>query len=123
MPKRMLIVTRFVTEYYMEGHRFVHDNIIISLHRPLQEPGARSLSTEPKAVLPAFDALQPLDGSYLLEAKIRVQDIEKAAVVKAGVDELNAFKAQMKGCVELFAPERLHLDTRVKYKPGQTPAR
>lgn len=112
-----------MTEYYNDGHRFVHDNIVISIWRPLQEPGARSLLTEPKAVLPAFDILQPLDGSYLIEAKIRIQEIEKAVVVKAATDELNAFKASMKGCVELFAPERLSLDTRVKYKPGQTVAR
>jgi mediator of RNA polymerase II transcription subunit 18 len=70
-------------------------------------------------VLPSLDALKPLDpsGSYILEAKIRVQDLNNAAVSEAGVKELNGFREQMKGCVELHAPERLALDTRVRYQP------
>jgi len=110
---------RYVTEYYTEGHRFVHDNDIITLSRMLQEPGARNVETSPRAVLPTFGALKPLDpsGSYLLEAKIRVQDLKSAAVSDKAVKELNNFKEQMKGCVELRAPERLSLDTRVKYQP------
>lgn len=115
-----LTTHRFISEYYVEGHRFVHENIVIFLHRILHEPGVRSLETSPKPVLPSFSALQPLDpsGAYILEAKIRVQDLNNTVVSDAGVEELNRFKTQMKGCVELVAPERLLLDTRVKYKPN-----
>lgn len=125
-PPTTILLTprRFVSEYYIEGHRFVHENVAIFLHRVLHEPGVRSLETTPKSTLPGFDALQPLDpsGAYILEAKIRVQDVNNTAVSDAGVEELNRFKTQMKGCVELAAPERLLLDTRVKWKPNAGPA-
>jgi mediator of RNA polymerase II transcription subunit 18 len=89
----------FVTEYYIEGHRLVHGNVILFLHRVLHEPGVRSVEEAPKTSLPPFDSLQLLDlsGAYILEAKVCVQDF--------------------RGCVELALPERLALDTRVKYKP------
>ncbi|KAH6639530.1 mediator complex, subunit Med18 [Boeremia exigua] len=109
----------FVTEYYIEGHRFVHRNVVIFLHRVLHEPGVRNLQTEPKVKPPAFEALQLLDqsGTYILEAKVRVQDFKDASVLESGVGELKAFQTSMKGCVELSLPDRLTMDTRVKYKP------
>ncbi|KAF1928601.1 uncharacterized protein M421DRAFT_62223 [Didymella exigua CBS 183.55] len=113
---------RFVTEYYVEGHRFVHGNVVIFLHRILHEPAVRNLQTRPKVNPPAFDALQLLDqsGTYVLEAKVRVQDFKDASVLELGVNELKAFQTSMGGCVELSLPDRLTMDTRVKYKlaPG-----
>lgn len=108
----------------MEGHYYVHGNVIISLHRVLQEPGVRSLETAPKVELPAFSALKPLDpsGAYVLEAKVRVQDFGNTIVLEAAIRELKAFQTQMEGCVELVLPDRLGLDTRVKYKPPQAHA-
>ncbi|KAF2833829.1 hypothetical protein CC86DRAFT_339421 [Ophiobolus disseminans] len=115
---------RFVTEYYVEGHRFVHGNVIAYLHRVLHEPGVRSLEEAPKTSLPSFSSLQLLDlsGAYMLEAKVRVQDFKEAAVLESGVNELKEFQKQMKGCVELGLPDRLSLDTRVKYKPQHAAA-
>lgn len=51
---------------------------------------------------------------------MRVQDFKDASVLEAGVHELKAFQTSMKGCVELSLPDRLTMDTRVKYKlaPG-----
>jgi mediator of RNA polymerase II transcription subunit 18 len=78
----------------------------------------RSLEQAPKTALPAFSALQLLDmsGAYILEAKVRVQDFKDASILESGVDELKEFQKQMMGCVELSLPDRLSLDTRVKYK-------
>jgi mediator of RNA polymerase II transcription subunit 18, fungi type len=114
---------RFVSEYYTEGHRFVHENVVLYLHQILHEPGVRSLETSPKPVPPAFDQLKPLDpsGAYILEAKIRVQDLNNTVVSEKAVAEMNKFRASMKGCVEMSAPERLWLDTRVKHKPKPLP--
>jgi mediator of RNA polymerase II transcription subunit 18 len=114
----------FVTEYYIEGHRFVHGNVIIFLHRVLHEPGVRNIEEAPKTDLPSFASLQLLDisGAYILEAKVRVQDFKNATVLEGGVNELKEFQKQMKGCVELGLPDRLSLDTRVKYKPPQAAA-
>lgn len=91
---------------------------MIFLHRVLHEPGVRNLQTEPKAVPPAFEALELLDqsGTYILEAKVRVQDFKEASVLESGVNELKAFQTSMRGCVELSLPDRLAMDTRVKYK-------
>ncbi|KAF2737367.1 hypothetical protein EJ04DRAFT_542036 [Polyplosphaeria fusca] len=109
---------RFVSEYYQEGHRFVHENVVILLHRVLCEPHVPSPEPSPKVTMPTFNALQPREpsGAYILETKIRVQDLNNPNVLDAGVDELKRFKTQMKGCVELSCPDRLQLDTRVKYK-------
>ncbi|KAF2692286.1 hypothetical protein K458DRAFT_286095 [Lentithecium fluviatile CBS 122367] len=114
---------QFVSEYYIEGHRFVHGNVVIFLYRLLHEPGVRSLETAPKVDLPAFSALQPFDpsGAYMLEAKVRVQDLNTPAVLENGVGQLKAFRQQMKGCVELELPDRLAMDTRVKYNAREAP--
>ncbi|KAI8934016.1 hypothetical protein NX059_008784 [Plenodomus lindquistii] len=115
---------QFITEYYVEGHRFVHGNVVIYLHRVLHEPGVRSVQDAPKVTLPSYAGLSLLDpsGVYVLEAKVRVQDFHNSSVLESGVSELKKFQTQMKGCVELFVPDRLTLDPRVKYKPPQAPA-
>lgn len=97
----------------------MYHNVIIFLHRILHEPGVRSLQEAPKVKPPAFEALQLLDqsGTYILEAKVRVQDFKDASVLETAVSELKAFQTSMKGCVELSLPDRLTMDTRVKYKP------
>lgn len=109
-----------MTEYYVEGHRYVHGNVVIFLHRVLHEPGVRNIEEAPKVNLPSFAGLELLDpsGGYMLEAKVRVQDFNNASVLENGVSELKKFQAQMKGCVALSLPDRLQLDTRVKYKPA-----
>jgi mediator of RNA polymerase II transcription subunit 18, fungi type len=68
--------------------------------------------------MPDFKSLKPIDpsGSYVLEAKIRVQDLNTPNIVDSGVQELKRFKNQLKGCVDLNVPDRLKLDTRIKYK-------
>jgi mediator of RNA polymerase II transcription subunit 18 len=115
---------RFVTEYYVEGYRFIYNNVVVFLHRVLHEPGVRSVETAPKTALPSFAALELLDpsGAYIFEAKVRIQDFKDATTLESGVNELREFQQQMKGCVELSLPDRLSLDTRVKYKPPQAPA-
>lgn len=94
---------------------------MISLHRVLHQPGIRSLQEAPKAKLPSFASLELLDpsGAYILEAKVRVQDVRDSNLLDIGADELLAFQKEMKGCVELSIPDRLSLDTRVRYKPPQ----
>jgi mediator of RNA polymerase II transcription subunit 18 len=114
----------FVTEYYVEGHRFILGNVVIFLHRILHEPGVRSVEDAPRTKLPSFAALQLLDlsGAYILEAKVRVQDFKEATILESGVNELKDFQKQMRGCVELSLPDRLSLDTRVKYRPPHAAA-
>jgi mediator of RNA polymerase II transcription subunit 18 len=63
-----------------------------------------------------------MSGAYILEAKVRVQDFKDASILESGVNELKDFQKQMMGCVELSLPDRLSLDTRVKYKPPHAAA-
>ncbi|EUC31392.1 hypothetical protein COCVIDRAFT_31075 [Bipolaris victoriae FI3] len=115
---------QFVTEYYVEGYRFVHGNVVIFMHRILHEPGARSIQKAPKVTLPTWTGLHLLDpsGAYVLNATVQIEDFNNAAVLEAGVNELKRFQTQMKGCVNLFLPDRLSQDPRVKYKPPPAPA-
>lgn len=46
-----------------------------------------------------------------------MQDFKDAAVLERGVSELKKFQKDMRGCVELTLPDRLTMDTRVKYRP------
>jgi mediator of RNA polymerase II transcription subunit 18 len=114
-----LINGRFVTEYYTEGHEFVNDNVVVHFYRILHEPGVRALESTPKRTLPSLDALKPFDpsGAYIVDTTLRILDLNDSVMAQAGVDEMNRFRAQLKGCVELKALERIRLDTRVKYVP------
>lgn len=118
---------RFIKEYYVEGYRYTLGNVVIFLHRilhDLSEPGFRCVAGAPKVELPTFAELRLLDksGTYLLEAKVRVQEFNNTAVLEGGVNELKAFQAQMKGCVDLSLADRLAMDTRVKYRAPQSVA-
>lgn len=73
-------------------------------------------STTPATSLPSLDSLKPLDasGAFVLEARIRIEDRTKPSLVSAATDELGSFRDLMKGSVDMKAPDRLALDTRVR---------
>jgi mediator of RNA polymerase II transcription subunit 18 len=52
---------------------------------------------------------------------VRVKDRFNPTVLDSGVRELLGFQQRMKGCVELALPDRLSLDTRVKYEAPPPP--
>jgi mediator of RNA polymerase II transcription subunit 18 len=107
----------------MDGWRFVHGNVVIFLHRILHQPGLRDVQKAPQATLATWSDLKLFDpsGAFMLNAMVRIEDFEDAALLDAAVDELKQFQAQMKGCVNMDLPDRLMLDTRVKYKPPPAP--
>jgi mediator of RNA polymerase II transcription subunit 18 len=114
-------------EFYIEGHRYVLENVNIFLFRILHdlvEPDLHSPVDTPRVNIPAFDTLKLLDpsGAYTLDARVRVLDFNDSAVLESGVKELIAFQTQMDGCVELAIPDRNEMDTRVKYRPPHAPA-
>lgn len=99
-----------------EGDRFIHQNIILSLHRLLPAPASGGSQGSPPKEAPQLDTLKPLDPSnaYVLQASIRIQEGSKPESISVGINELKAFKELMKGVVELDVGDRLALDTRVK---------
>lgn len=104
----------FVAEWIAEGHRLVHKNLVITISRLLRLPS--SPQTSPSTVLPQLDALALVDptGAFVLEARVRIEDRAKPTLVSAASDELNAFRELMRGSIDMRAPERLALDTRVR---------
>lgn len=114
-----------MTEYYVVGHRFMLANIELTLYRILQDPDVHLSQTAPKNVLPTLDHLKLFDpsGSYLVEAKLRVEDINIEPLAKQCCQEMNEFREMMKGCVNLEAPDRLALDYRLKPVETQRVAR
>ncbi|THY26812.1 hypothetical protein D6D01_04334 [Aureobasidium pullulans] len=104
----------FVSEFLVEGHRFVHKNTVLTLFRVLRASDMPQQA--PLTSLPALESLKPLDisGAFVLEACVRIDDRTKPDLVSTASDELNAFRDMMKGSVEMKVPERLSLDTRVR---------
>ena len=123
------MLASYLSEYALEGHRVIHNNVIILLHRLLRAPGRRrskgdasahSLHDQMRVVslntVPDFESWTPIDpsGTYLLQASVRVQDGSKPESMTIATNELDTLKEMMKGVVELGAAERLSMDTRVR---------
>lgn len=107
---------RYVTEYIVEGHRLIHENVIMFLHRILRYPEEPTPGSNARTSTPDLDILRPLDesGSYLLQASVRVEDGSKPNNLNRGQSELLRFKDMMKGSVDLRVVDRLSLDTRCR---------
>lgn len=106
---------RFIGEYIVEGQRVICKDVVLSLHRVLKVPIADA-KPGPVTTLPPLEDLVLLDvsGAFVLEATVRIEDRTKPTLVQTANDELNWLKTKMKGVVELRAPERLALDSRVR---------
>lgn len=109
-----LILDSFVVEFIVEGHHVVHKNILVSLFRIVKSNDQTQAA--PSTTLPSLESLVPLDssGTFVLEARVRIDDRTKPTLVTAASDELNAFRDLMRGSVDMKAPERLSLDTRAR---------
>ncbi|KAI9852880.1 MAG: Mediator of RNA polymerase II transcription subunit 18 [Thelocarpon superellum] len=116
----------YLSEYVLEGHRLIYNNIVLLLHRVMLLPMSGTASSAdstsagpssgPARHLPNFQSLEALDptGTYLLQASLRVQDGSKPEAMTLGINELKAFKDMMKGVVDLEVGDRLALDTRMR---------
>ncbi|KAJ5894347.1 hypothetical protein N7495_006038 [Penicillium taxi] len=103
----------FVTEYVVEGDMFIHDDIVIFLHRVLHYPNEEK---EPRQQLSPFSEMVPLEksGSYVLQAAITVQDGNNQETMKTASQHLFKLREQLKSAVRLEQADRLSLDTRAK---------
>ncbi|PNS19542.1 hypothetical protein CAC42_7386 [Sphaceloma murrayae] len=106
---------RFISEYYTEGHRLIHRDVILHLHRVLVARPLPDADTM-RRTLPSLDDLVLMDasGAFLLEARVRIEDRTKPALVAVATERLLSVRKELKGAVELRMPERLSMDTRVK---------
>ncbi|KAJ5585231.1 Mediator of RNA polymerase II transcription subunit 18 [Penicillium hispanicum] len=106
----------FVTEYLVEGDVFIHNDIVLFLHRVLHYPTGEQESREPRRQLPAFKDMTPLEksGSYVLQASTTVQDGSHQETMRAASQHLFGLREQLKSAVRLEQADRLSLDTRAK---------
>ncbi|KAK5796731.1 hypothetical protein VI817_006015 [Penicillium citrinum] len=95
---------------------FVHNDIVIYLHRVLHYPNSPGEEREPRHQLPAFQQMSPLEksGSYVLQASITVQDGSNQETMKTASQHLFGLREQLKSAVRLEMADRLSLDTRAK---------
>ncbi|KAI2788571.1 Mediator of RNA polymerase II transcription subunit 18 [Penicillium oxalicum] len=106
----------FVTEYLVEGDVFIHNDIVIFLHRILHYPAGEREPREPRRTLPGLKEMAPLEktGSYVLQASITVQDGSNQETMKMASQHLLGLREQLKSAVRLEPADRLSLDTRAK---------
>ncbi|KAJ5477196.1 Mediator of RNA polymerase II transcription subunit 18 [Penicillium diatomitis] len=106
----------FVTEYVVEGDIFIHNDIVIFLHRVLHYPSDEKEPREPRRSLPSLKKMAPLEktGSYVLQASIAVQDGSNQETMKTASQHLLGLREQLKSAVRLEPADRLSLDTRAK---------
>ncbi|KAJ5157491.1 Mediator of RNA polymerase II transcription subunit 18 [Penicillium canariense] len=106
----------FVTEYLVEGDIFIHNDIVIFLHRVLHYPSSDNEPREPRRNLTALKDMEPLEktGSYVLQASITVQDGTNQETMKTASQHLFGLREQLKSAVRLEQADRLSLDTRAK---------
>lgn len=105
-----------MTEYVVEGDVFIHNDIVIFLHRVLHYPSSDPEPREPRRQLPALADMTPLEksGSYVLQAAIAVQDGSNQETMKTASQHLFGLREQLKSAVRLEQADRLSLDTRAK---------
>lgn len=105
-----------VADYYIEGQRLTCRDIDISLYRHILAGTADNGTTADERDGLKLDDMKLLDpsGAFIVEATVRIDDRTKPALVLTATEELTWFRSEMKGSIEMRAPERLSLDTRVR---------
>ena len=105
-----------MTEFLVEGDVFIHNDIVLFLHRVFHYPTGEHECREPRRQLPEFKDLTPLEksGSYVLQASITVQDGSHQETMQTASHRLFGLREQLKSAVRLEQADRLSLDTRVK---------
>ena len=99
-----------VYEYVVQGQQFVHNNVVLHLHRAMSATNSQNHDADyPRDLLPVDES-----GAYILHAYVRVQDGTVPDVVSKGTAELMQLKELLRGAIDLRVVDRLSLDTRVK---------
>jgi mediator of RNA polymerase II transcription subunit 18, fungi type len=112
----LLMPSRYVSQYVLEGHKFYDQDITLFVHQVLQMPQA----SDEQAIaltksIPPVSELRPLDSSkgFVLQASIEAVDGNNHEVKEKAVQQLMAMKETLKQAVTLAPGDRLALDTRV----------
>ncbi|KAK4610717.1 hypothetical protein CLAFUW4_13766 [Fulvia fulva] len=121
---------QFKRYYGILGYRFVHNNVIIRVYRMIvpieledrEGDGLIEAGPRPADLMKLVDA----SGSLIVEALVRVATFDKPnpaedrtkkdkqSVADTAKKELLGLQAAMDGAVDLYAPDRLALETRAR---------
>lgn len=95
---------------------FIHNDIVLNLHRVLHYPTTPGEENQPRHQMPTLQQMAPLEksGSYVLQASMMVQDGSNQETMKTASQHLFGLREQLKSAVRLEMADRLSLDTRVK---------
>ncbi|KAM3420693.1 Mediator of RNA polymerase II transcription subunit 18 [Cercospora zeina] len=117
-------------QYIQSGSRFIHHNLIIKVVRFYSNPPetTAATTTPPQAPQDPLSETSPpkntsqlklvdASGSFIIEVSIRVEDPTNSSLTEAALGELMRFKSTLDGAIDLIAPDRFLLDTRVKGNP------
>ncbi|KAF2210158.1 hypothetical protein CERZMDRAFT_86464 [Cercospora zeae-maydis SCOH1-5] len=118
-------------QYIQSGSRFIHHNLIIKVIRFYSDPSetttTATTTTPPSPQDPLSETAPPklpsqlklidASGSFVIEVSICVEDPTDSSLTEAALAELMRFKSTLDGAIDLIAPDRLLLDTRVKGNP------
>ncbi|CZT17391.1 uncharacterized protein RCC_03225 [Ramularia collo-cygni] len=100
-------------QYTLSGHQFVAGNIVIRVYRFHEEEYAGNPINRDLFV-PTESNLIDQSGAWVVEAVVRVEDPSITKIMDAAKRELAHFRVAMEGALDLYAPDRLTLDTRVR---------
>jgi len=106
---------KFVSQYITSGVRFVNHNTIIRLTRLFASsvPAGADILGVPSPAVENANLLDP-SGTYTLEVCVRVEDGGISGLRDRAVKELESFKKELDGAVDLKVPDRLSMDPRVR---------
>lgn len=108
---------RYVNRYIVEGQVFYAQDTSLLLYRVRQLPKAPNASdalNSPEAVTPENLPLLDPSGAYILQAKVDVLDGNSQEQRERGLRQLFTLRDTLKPEVDLIAPDRLALDTRIQ---------
>lgn len=104
----------YIGQQLHTGDFFVHGNVLLRVYRILvmNKPADKPIH----ANFPALKWFNMLDdsGAYIVDASIRLEDRSNSKLADLAVKELMDTKRLLQGAIELYVPDRLSLDTRVK---------
>lgn len=107
---------KFKRQYTLIGNRFIYGNVIVCIVR-FHIPADGAATEYPIDAPPPSPAdLKLLDPSqsWIVEATTRVEDTSNGEITDKAKKELLNFQTFMDGAIDLYVPDRLALDTRVR---------
>ena len=112
----VLTLTRYVSQYVVEGYKFYDQDLTLFLHRPcLDKSQTGKPGDDLDSKTPDLSGLEPFDisGGYVLQASIEAIDGNNPEIREKATQQLMAMKETLKQAVTLVPGDRLALDTRV----------